>query len=203
MRAAASVIAAISVLAYPLVVYYGLANGSARFAGVALLAVLVPVLVVRLWRASKETRLTVLALPLTVIALVGLSVMLNDRVFLLLLPTLINSAMLAQFGRTLFRGPPMVERFARLVEPDLSSEKVGYCRTVTQIWCAFFALNGATAMVLAMSASLQVWSFYTGIVNYVIMGALFAGEYFVRKVRFRTYSNAFHDRVFAALFPPP
>lgn len=203
MRVAVSVIGAISVLAYPFLVYYALTHGSARVAGSVLLLLLVPTLIVRLRRATKETLATVLALPATVIAFVSAGAILNNHVFFLVLPTLINLAMLVQFARTLSAGPPMIERFARMTEPELSEDKVLYCRRVTVVWCIFFAMNAAIAGTLALVASLSVWSFYTGIVNYVAIGTLFAVEYVVRKARFRSYGSALHDRVFAAIFPPP
>ncbi|HEY5799896.1 MAG TPA: hypothetical protein VIT92_06735, partial [Burkholderiaceae bacterium] len=56
-----------------------------------------------------------------------------------------------------------------------------YTRRVTQVWCAFFVVNGAIALGLAMYASEAAWSLYTGVIAYCAMGALFAGEWLVRQ----------------------
>jgi len=52
------------------------------------------------------------------------------------------------------------------------------------VWCGFFVLNGAIALGTALWASEAVWSLYTGVISYVLMGLLFAGEYLVR-LRFK------------------
>ena len=74
----------------------------------------------------------------------------------------------------------IVERMARLSEPDLPASGVAYTRTVTKVWCAFFVVNGSIALATALWASQAVWSLYNGVIAYVAMGVLFAGEYLVR-----------------------
>lgn len=97
-----------------------------------------------------------------------------------LYPVFMNVAMLAAFAHTLWKPPSMIERFARLVEPDLPEAGVRYTRKVTWVWCGFLACNGAAALWTALSASLEVWALYNGLIAYVLMGALFGGELIVR-----------------------
>ena len=97
-----------------------------------------------------------------------------------LYPVFINAAMLAAFGATLLRPPSMVERFARIREPDLSPHAVAYTRRVTMVWCAFFALNGSAALATALWAPLRIWVLYNGIVAYILTGIVFAVEYAFR-----------------------
>jgi uncharacterized membrane protein len=52
------------------------------------------------------------------------------------------------------------------------------------VWCGFFVVNGALALGTALWASNAVWSLYTGVISYGLMGALFCGEYLVR-LRFK------------------
>jgi uncharacterized membrane protein len=78
----------------------------------------------------------------------------------------------------------MVERMARLTEPDLPPEAIGYTRKVTQVWCGFFVINGSIALGTAIWASPEVWTLYNGVIAYVLMGLLFGGEYLVR-LRFK------------------
>ena len=89
--------------------------------------------------------------------------------------------MLAVFGGSLFAKQTVIERLARLQHPDLPPEGVRHTRRVTQIWCSFFILNGATAAILAGLQYYDWWAAYTGIVSYVLMGLLFAGEWVYRK----------------------
>jgi uncharacterized membrane protein len=68
-----------------------------------------------------------------------------------------------------------------LSEPDLPPFAVIYTRRVTGVWCGFFVLNGSLALATALWASNQVWALYNGLLAYVMMGALFGGEWLVRR----------------------
>jgi uncharacterized membrane protein len=91
-----------------------------------------------------------------------------------------NASMLAAFAQTLWRGPSMIERFARLVEPELPECGVRYARTVTWIWVLFFIVNGAIAVWTALYATWTAWTLYNGLIAYIAMGVLFGGEWLVR-----------------------
>lgn len=187
---------------YPAAVYFGLLHLSPRGVGGLLLALLVPGLLLRFRQARREDVLVVLRLPLAVVALVAASAIFDDPRFVLALPVLINLALLAGFASSL-RSTPMIERFARMQKPDLAPEQVRYCRHVTQVWIAFFAVNALVSAGLAVFASLKLWALYTGLIAYVLIGVLGASEYIVRKARFREYGTGLHDRLLARVFPPP
>lgn len=104
----------------------------------------------------------------------------NALLPLKLYPVLINGVMLGVFGASLIFPPSAVERLARLREPDFPDHAIAYTRRVTQVWCVFFVLNGAIALTTALWASPAVWSLYNGVIAYVLMGLLFAGEFLVR-----------------------
>lgn len=118
------------------------------------------------------------------LVLVAIAVWSNALLPLKLYPVLINCAMLAVFGYSLVSPPSMIERMARLRSPDLPPVAVAYTRRVTQIWCVFFAINGSIAFGTALWASEAVWSLYTGVIAYVLMGTLFGAE-FLYRIRFK------------------
>lgn len=97
-----------------------------------------------------------------------------------LYPAFMNIAMLIAFAQTLIRPPSMIERFARLVEPNLPEHGVRYTRAVTWAWCIFFVVNAAIAAYTAAFSSWQVWTIYNGVIAYIAMGVLFAGEFLLR-----------------------
>ncbi len=97
-----------------------------------------------------------------------------------LYPAFMNAAMLLAFAQTLWRGPSMIERFARLVEPELPASGVRYTRAVTWVWCGFFLINGAFATWTALYADWGIWTLYNGVIAYIAMGVLFLGELLVR-----------------------
>ena len=113
----------------------------------------------------------------------------NHVLALKLYPVLVNAAMLAVFTYSLFIPPSIIEQFARTQEPNFGPQSVRYTRRVTQVWCAFFALNGGVALVTALSASAATWSLYNGVIAYLLMAVLFAGEYGIRR-NFKRRLNA-------------
>lgn len=95
-------------------------------------------------------------------------------------PILVSLSFAAVFGHSLLRGPSVVERIARLREPYLPDWVVGYTRIVTMVWFVFFLANATLSAATALSGDLQLWTLYNGLVSYVLMGCLFAGEFAVR-----------------------
>ncbi|WP_329740893.1 hypothetical protein [Dyella sp. A6] len=96
-------------------------------------------------------------------------------------PTLISVFLLATFGLSLVYGPPIVERIARMREPELPPEAVPYTRKVTQVWVGFFVFNGLVSAALTLWAPLTWWTLYNGLLAYFIMGVLFVGEWLLRQ----------------------
>lgn len=188
-------------VAYPVAVYIGLTQYSARAVGLGLLLVMGPGLIRKVVKAERAHVLAVLPLPLGVVTLLTLSAWLNDPRFVMAMPVLISLVFLATFASSL-GGTPMVERFARMQEGRLSSDKIRYCRRVTVVWSLFFVFNASVSGLLAWLAPVRIWALYTGLVAYVLIGALTAAEYMVRKYNFRDYSDRLHDRWLSRLFPP-
>lgn len=96
----------------------------------------------------------------------------------------------------------MVERFARLQVPDLPEAEVAYTRSVTRVWCVFFVINGSIALVLALMDDIEAWALFTGLISYLLIGALFAVEYVYRHWKFRRYRGGFADPLLKRVFPP-
>ncbi len=119
--------------------------------------------------------------PLVVALAMGLMMIWDAHRAVRFYPVFMNGAMLAAFAASLFRGQSMIERLARIAEPDLPEAGVRYTRKVTFVWCGFLLLNGLIALWTALYASLEVWTAYNGFIAYLLMGALFGGELLVRK----------------------
>jgi len=202
MRKLLAVLNVLLVALYPLGVYFGLVHYRPRVVGLLLVALLLPGLLLKLRGVSREALWGVLRLPLILISLLLFSAWRDDPRLVLALPVVINLTLLGGFGASL-RGVPMVERFARMQDPALGPAQVVYCRSVTKVWCGFFALNAGVSGALALYAPLSVWALYTGLLAYCAIGTLGTAEYMVRKYRFREYGSGLHDRLLARLFPPP
>ena len=85
------------------------------------------------------------------------------------------------FASTLIRPPSMIERFARLAEPNLPEEGVEWTRQVTKVWCGFFCINTVIALITVFFAPMKIWVLYNGLISYVLMGGLLLGEFVLRK----------------------
>jgi uncharacterized membrane protein len=201
---ALGIVNAVLALAYPVIVWIGLSYLGTRAVSVMVLALLVPMLAFRLRRADRATFWSIVRVPIAILALVVLGAVTEDARFVLAMPVVINLVLFATFGETLRAGQiPMIERFARLVETELSDEKKAHCRTWTVRWCIFFALNASIALGLGLFATPFVWAAYNGGIAYALIGIMFAIEYVARKSRFRDDAprNAM-DRLMAKVFPP-
>lgn len=101
--------------------------------------------------------------------------------WLLYYPVLVNVLLLSLFAYSLFAPPTVVERLARMTEPQLDAAGVAYTRRVTQVWCGFFIVNGAIALATCLSGDIALWTLYNGGISYLLMGALMGIEWIVRK----------------------
>ena len=105
-------------------------------------------------------------------------------------PIAINLALAWLFGRTLVRGRvPLISRFALMEQATLSPEVAAYTRLLTWLWTALFIGAAAISLALAMSGHHDAWSLFTNLINYLLVGALFLGEFAYRRVRFRNYRH--------------
>ncbi|GAB3246077.1 COG4648 family protein [Chitinimonas naiadis] len=169
-----AVIISVLTLAYPLLVYLGLGHFEPRWLALMLAGV-------ALARAYATRERVWLAAAAGALLLAAASALGNQALPLKLYPVLVSTVLLVVFATSLFYPPSVIERLARLREPDLPPEGVAYTRRVTQVWCGFFVINGSIALYTALWASDAAWALYNGLISYGLMGALFAGEWLVRR----------------------
>lgn len=168
-------------LAYPFILYGGLYFGSPRWVGVGLLIVLA----LRQRRYLSEILADFNSVERLILAALlfhaGLVALTNSEMLVRLFPCVMNMGMGALFGLSLYRGPSLIERFARIKEPNLPPEAIPYTRRVTQVWCVFLGVNTLVSVWTALAQSREVWAFYNGFLVYVFMGVLFVGEWWCRQ----------------------
>jgi uncharacterized membrane protein len=139
------------------------------------------------------------------LALIAAAESAHTLLLLFLPPILINGFMSWVFGHTLQRGrTPLIERAIVAVHgtsANLTSDIVAYARQLTLVWACLFVALTAINLALAALASpggllltvglhprvtvpLSAWSLFANVVNYLIVGALFVVEYWLRRGRF-------------------
>ncbi len=161
-------------LFYPILVLLGLRHLSPAW----LVGALSAVLVVRLALGNRGSGELILGTSVAVaIGLLGIAPEIAVRVH----PVLMSLGFGALFLHSLWHPPVMIERFARLAEPDLPDSARPYLRNVTLAWIAFFLGNAAIAAWTVAYGTLAQWTLYNGFISYLLIGLMFGGEYLIRR----------------------
>ncbi len=107
-------------------------------------------------------------------------------------PVLFNVGLAAVFGVSLRPGAePFIGRIARLERGEaLDARLGGYTRRLTLVWTAFFLAMALVSIALAAAAPLETWSLFANGLAYLLIGALFLGEWLYRRVRLSQYRHA-------------
>jgi uncharacterized membrane protein len=128
-------------------------------------------------------------------AVFGLSVWIAGRFPGLLLyspPVVVNLVLCGFFARTLLAPrDPLITGFARVsrgghLPPDLAR----YTRNLTAAWAVFFASMAAISVTLAVTGPIATWSFFTNLLNYLLVVLFFVLEYVYRRIRYRHHPHA-------------
>jgi uncharacterized membrane protein len=173
-----NLLTAVATLLYPLTIWLGHGQVEPRvLAGCLLLVALTRLFALKISSSARWWLAGALLLA-------AIAIWANALLPLKLYPVLVNGVLLVLFAASLRSPQSMIERMARLTEPDLPPQAIAYTRKVTQVWCVFFALNGLIALATALWGSAATWSLYNGVVSYVLMGLLFGVEYLCR-LRFK------------------
>jgi uncharacterized membrane protein len=142
------------------------------------------------WAVTKGTSSAVVAGVAMTLALVSV-LLVAPRALLLGPPVLINATLCIVFARSLRQGnEPVIAVFARLEQGTLTPELAGYTRIITGLWSMLFFAMAATALYLAVFASVSTWSWFANCATYAAVALLFVGEYVYRRRRFPRYRHA-------------
>ena len=190
-------------LGYPLLVYAGLLFLEPRVLVVGV-GILLLAHAASSWRTWTRRDLVRVMVPVVLVtAVLVATAIVNDGRVLLVVPALVNGALLIGFGRTLRRGPSIIETYARLRHPEMPASRAPYLRAVTGMWCGFFVVNITISVLLTLYGTLEAWTVHNGILAYVLVGILLAAERVDRYWRFRGYHGDLLDPLFRQVFPPP
>ncbi|AKC70994.1 hypothetical protein [Pandoraea oxalativorans] len=170
----------VALLAYPVLILAGVTLLAPRYLALMLLAGLC-------LRYRRNLRAHRLLMPVEwavaggLAALACATALSNSELLLRCYPVAVNLGMGLTFAMSLRAPMSMIERIARLHQPDLPADATPYLRNVTRVWIAFFVLNGSIALCTALWTSREIWSLYNGGIAYVMIGLLFACEWLYRR----------------------
>lgn len=160
----------------PALAIYPFAVAGALFSGVPVSALPLLLVLVAAISAFGSTLRGVWLVALTCAAALFFT---QKEIFLRLYPVLMNAAVAGIFASSLFR-KPLIEIFAEKTGRVLDAAGKRYTRRATLAWTVFMAANTLISLATVF-LSLRVWTVYNGFVSYLLIGAMFAAEFLVRR----------------------
>lgn len=180
-----NLLVALATALYPLLVYLGFGRWDPLWLACGLAALMF----LRAWCGDPVW----LAAGIGALLLGAATTLAGSWLPLKLYPVMVSAVLLGVFGASLWRGPTIIERIARITEPQLPPAGVAYTRKVTLAWCGFFLANGVASAATALWASERAWLLYNGLLAYLLIAAFFGGEWLLRRrMRARTAPGVSH-----------
>lgn len=164
---------------YPVIAYVGLSFGSPSVVALGLIIIL---LLRYSFGHSLILNKTYIRLFIaSVILVLGYSLITDSSQGIRFYPVVTSFLFLVIFAISLRSKQTIIERIARIREPDLPASAISYTRKVTICWCGFFFINGSIAFYTAVFSDIATWTLYNGLISYCLMGILAGVEWLVRK----------------------
>lgn len=180
-----NLLVALATALYPLLVYLGLGRWDPLWLALGLAALMF----LRGWCGDPVW----LVAGLGALLLGAATTLAGSWLPLKLYPVMVSAVLLGVFATSLWRGPTIIERIARVTEPHLPAAGVAYTRKVTIAWCGFFIANGAASAATALWASDSIWVLYNGLLAYLLIALFFGGEWLLRqRMRARSAPRVSH-----------
>lgn len=164
--------------AYPFLVYVAL--GRVPAGALVLVALILVIARIACLRGRATARALLPPLILVAIATAGLGAV-TTELAAKAYPVFMSLGFAAAFGLSLVMPPSLVEIFAKLSEPDPSPQAKAYMRRVSLVWLVFLLANASVSLATALWGETWIWALYNGLISYLLMGTLFAGEWLVRR----------------------
>ena len=122
-------------LCYPAAVYFGIEYLEPKYFALILLSLFGLRYLITVKTATTNVAL---AMFVVVTLFAGWAFVSNSEPLLLFYPVIVNVVLLAAFAWSLAFPPSVIERLARITDPNLPPGAVAYTRRVTVAWCFFF-----------------------------------------------------------------
>jgi uncharacterized membrane protein len=172
-------LAAAVALAYPILVWTGIASiPPAAFVLLGISCIGIRIAGTKQLTRSPAEFFAFLLAAIALVVLLTISPQIAARAY----PVAISLATATIFAASLRYPPTIVERIARVTDPNLSPAGIVYTRKVTIVWVGFLLINAAISLWTALWGTLDQWALWNGLLSYLAMGTLFAGEYLIRRL---------------------
>lgn len=171
-------VVSLGLVVYPLLVYFSLNTIRPEW----LIAGLLSLVALRyLVVPARGRRMAALSLIVIGVAVVVVMLLAGEVTALRFYPVAANAVVFVAFAGSLLSKQPLIERIARMREPELPAHAVSYTRRLTVAWSVLIFCNGLMALYTALFSSMAIWALYNGLLSYLILGAFFLLEWLYRQ----------------------
>jgi uncharacterized membrane protein len=170
---------AVLAILYPIIAYVGLSFGSPSLVALGLIVILL--LRFKFGHSLVLDKTYIRLFIATVILVLGYSLITDSSQGIRFYPVVTSLLFFSIFALSLWSKQSIVERIARIREPDLPASAISYTRKVTVCWCGFFLVNGGIAFYTAVYSDIATWTLYNGLISYCLMAVVAGVEWLVRK----------------------
>jgi uncharacterized membrane protein len=183
----ATVLDFVVLLLYPALVYFGLQYLGVRWTALAVL-ILVGRRFVVAALTQRSTSKIVLVQAGAMVTILALAALTDHPLGLRLAPFAVSLTFIATFAISL-KTRPIIERFARMMRPDLPPDEVAYCRRLTHVWIGVLTANSLLLLAAVFVERDSLWTILVGPVSYGLFGVVFMVEYPYRKWLFQDFNT--------------
>lgn len=94
-------------------------------------------------------------------------------------PVIVNFVLFCIFFGSTFSEETVIQKMAKLMEPNIKPKALEYTRRLTYIWSIFMLANFFISLATVFMSE-KVWAIYNGFLSYMLVGVFFIIEYMVR-----------------------
>ncbi len=171
----------ILLLTYPAVLHFSIYSGHIDLAVTYLTFLLSLPFLCAVLRWRRPGPWQIVAIVLATILLISAAG--NEYYIVKLVPLSVNGILLWFFASTLLNGStPLITRFASLMRQDMPPAVLVYTRHATVAWVIYFLMMFIISLLLAFYAPIEMWSFFSNILSYILLLLMFLAEFTVRRM---------------------
>ena len=119
------------------------------------------------------------AIPIFIMLLVILIFHYTNWIVAKYYPVIVNFVLFCIFFGSTFSEETVIQKMAKLMEPNIKPKALEYTRRLTYIWSIFMLANFFISLATVFMSE-KVWAIYNGFLSYMLIGVFFIIEYMVR-----------------------
>ena len=119
------------------------------------------------------------AIPIFIMLLVILIFHYTNWIVAKYYPVIVNFVLFCIFFGSTFSEETVIQKMAKLMEPNIKPKALEYTRRLTYIWSIFMLANFFISLATVFMSE-KVWAIYNGFLSYMLVGGFFIREYMVR-----------------------